>query len=436
MAPMSRRVPLALVAALALLVAGACSSTTGSGDTRPAGGGASSATTATATRVTLGPPEFGADRAMEHIKELSQTIGPRVAGSDQETATVEYIAGQLRALGYDVQVQDFAYEGDRWRAGQVTAGGQTFESFTMTGSPGGSVTAPAAYIGVGDEEGIAGQNLQGKIAVTDRGGDIPFGQKFRNARQAGAVALIIANNEPGGLVGTVGEGAADVPVVGIDDEAGDMVRMAAQAGETVTIQAPTESHSKNVLAKADPGKACQVLVGGHQDTVPDAPGALDNASGAATVLELARAFAADGLDSGLCFATFGAEESGLFGSKAMADRMAAEGALPRMMVNLDMTALGDSIELIGAADLTRKASAIAQRLQIPAAPAELGANFGSDHQSFEAKGVPVILLTTNNLGNFHTPGDIISSIQPADLEKCGDLAYAVVADLFAEVARG
>lgn len=428
------RWPLALVAVFAILVLSACSETARQADptvTVTPGRGAA-APTATPTA----PAEFLGDRAMEHIKELSQTIGPRVAGSAGESDGVEYIAGELQAMGYDVEVREFSYEGDRFRAGSVTVGMQVFDSYTMTGSGGGSAEGEAVYIGIGDEAGVAGKELQGKIAIADRGGDVPFAEKLRNARAAGASGLVVANNEPGDLIGSVGEGA-DVPVVGVDDEAGDVLRMAAQTGETVRIDAPgTLSTSKNVLARADSGRACGVLVGGHHDTVPAAPGALDNASGSATVLELARAFAADGLDPGLCFATFGAEESGLFGSKAMAEQFQEEGALPKVMVNLDMTALGENIELIGDPDLQRKASVIAQGLQIAAAPSQLGANFGSDHQSFQEQGVPVIFLTTSELGNFHTPGDIMSSLDPAALQRCGDLAYAVVADLFAEVARG
>lgn len=426
------------VAAVAFAAACSDRETGETGTASPVATGTSTATApaATPTQPTAnsagstpqGEAEFSATRAMSHLKELSQTIGPRVAGSPEDGETTDYIAAQLRSFGYDVEVTPFTYEGDRFRAGSVRTGTEEFESLTMTGSAGGTVTAPAVYVGLADEAGIEGKDLAGKIAVADRG-DLPFREKMAVVQAKGAVALIVANNEEGGFVGNAGDDTR-IPVVAVDDEAGAVLRTAAQAGAEVTIEAPgTRSTSANVLARAAAGSECRVLVGGHHDTVPAAPGALDNGSGVATVIELARAFAADGLDDGLCFATFGAEESGLFGSKAMAETMQMNGALPEVMLNLDMTGLGDSVDLIGSPELVQRAASIADDAGVAAEGTTLGDNFGSDHQSFQEVGVPVLFLTTNELGNFHTPADTLDTIDPADLEACGDLAYAVIVDL-------
>jgi phosphotransferase system enzyme I (PtsI) len=56
------------------------------------------------------------------------------------------------------------------------------------------------------------------------------------------------------------------------------------------------------------GSECRAYIGGHYDSVPAGPGANDNASGTATMLELARVRPTDGL----CVVAFGAEEVGLF----------------------------------------------------------------------------------------------------------------------------
>lgn len=365
---------------------------------------------------------------MEHIERLSVDIGPRVAGSPGERAAIDYIAEQFRSFGYTVEVQEFDYEGDRFQAGEVSVDGQGFEAYTMRGSTGGEATGEAVYVGIGDAEGIAGQDLAGKVAIAARGA-IPFSEKLANVQDAGAVALVVINNQQGGFVGDLGM-RTDMPVVSVGDEAGDALREAAAGGANVTVRAAgATSTSWNVLARTNGDAACEVLVGGHHDSVPAAPGALDNASGTATVVELARAFATDGLDDGLCFATFGAEESGLFGSRAMAEQMEEQGELPRVMVNLDMTGLGDSIDLIGSPELVQIASRLAEELGVAATPTELAAFLGSDHQSFQRLGVPVIFLTTNDLGQFHTPGDTIETIDADDLERAGDLAYALITEL-------
>lgn len=385
---------------------------------------------------TTGPATYQAAAALDHVRQLATTIGPRVAGSPGEARAVDYIGDQLAGDGYTVETIPFSYDGDRFRPATITIAGRDLEALTMGGSAGGSVTASAVFVGLADAAGIAGQDLSGKIAVTDRG-VLRFGDKAANARAAGAAAVVIINNEDVPFLGNLAR-YLDVPVVGARQVDGDALRKAARAGNTITIVAPAadQSQSLDVVARPAAGGRCDVLVGGHHDSVPGAPGAHDNASGSATVLELARAFAADGLDAGLCFATFGAEESGLFGSKALVDRLTEQGALPRYMVNLDMTGEGDKIDLIGTPAVTARALAAAEGLGIPAEVVELGQQYGSDHQSFEQAGVPVILITTNELGRFHTPQDTADRIEQPALQRTGDVAYALIKELLAQVARG
>src|SRR6266700_2863380 len=61
------------------------------------------------------------------------------------------------------------------------------------------------------------------------------------------------------------------------------------------------------------------------DSTSDAPGADDDGSGVACVLELARLFAAHQFPGTIIFATVSGEEEGLFGSTFMAQQMAAAG---------------------------------------------------------------------------------------------------------------
>ena len=56
------------------------------------------------------------------------------------------------------------------------------------------------------------------------------------------------------------------------------------------------------------------IVGAHYDTAVGTPGADDNASGVAAVMEIARVLSAHKSDSTLVFVAFDGEEQGLFGS--------------------------------------------------------------------------------------------------------------------------
>jgi Iap family predicted aminopeptidase len=382
-----------------------------------------------------GPAEHEGERALAHIVELAKE--PRVSGTPAEARAATYIADQLRASGYTVEVMEFEFDGDRFRAGEVTYDGATIEALTLAGSPGGKVSAPAVYVGLADEAGIAGRDLAGKMAVADRG-VLNFGVKYENVKAAGAVGLVVVNNRPGSFSGNLATGAT-IPVVGVSQEDGAAVIAAAQAGREVGLEAPPTvglTKALNVIARPSAGSVCDVLVGGHFDTVPSAPGANDNASGTANVIELARALAADGLDEGACFAAFGAEESGLYGSKALVERMRAEDALPGYMVNLDVTGVGTRVEVIGDGPLARAALALAAEANIPAVPSTLPANSGSDHQSFLDAGIETVFFTSGDFSTIHSPADVTADIDAGVLDQIGDVALLVVKDLIAEVARG
>jgi Zn-dependent M28 family amino/carboxypeptidase len=332
---------------------------------------------------------------------------------------------------------EFEFDGDRFRAGTTSVDGHEFEALTLAGSPGGDEEAPSAYVGLADDAGIAGQDLTGRIAVADRG-SLNFIAKYANVKAAGAVGLVVVNNQPGPFSGNLTT-AATIPVVSVSQEDGVQILDAARSGKSIAIKAPPtagKTKALNVIARPSATSACQVLVGGHFDSVAGAPGANDNASGAATVIELARAFAADGLDEGLCFANFGAEESGLYGSKALVEQMKNGGTLPAYMVNLDVTGIGDDVEVIANDVLTRRAITLAQSLGITAVPSQLPPNSGSDHQSFGDAGVPTVFLTSGEFATIHSPQDLIGDIQESELERIGDTAFAIIKSLVAEVARG
>ena len=85
-----------------------------------------------------------------------------------------------------------------------------------------------------------------------------------------------------------------------------------------------------------------VLVGAHHDTVYSGPGAVDDTSGTASVLEMARQVAKIAESQGtpertLRFCTWGGEEEGLFGSRAYVQANGATLADDlRLYINLDM----------------------------------------------------------------------------------------------------
>jgi len=109
-------------------------------------------------------------------------------------------------------------------------------------------------------------------------------------------------------------------------------------------------NSRNIVAKL-PGKTFPqyvVIVCAHYDSysnqaLTQAPGADDNASGTAAVMELARIFAGYSFDFTLKFICFSAEEWGLYGSKHYAQQAKARGEKIISVINMDMIAYADRL---------------------------------------------------------------------------------------------
>lgn len=75
------------------------------------------------------------------------------------------------------------------------------------------------FTGLGTPEDFEGKDLTGKAALISRG-SISFAEKSLNAQAAGAVAVIIYNNEPGNFGGTLGTEGDYVPTMSISQEDG------------------------------------------------------------------------------------------------------------------------------------------------------------------------------------------------------------------------
>ncbi len=85
----------------------------------------------------------------------------------------------------------------------------------------GTATGDLAFIGEATAADVAGLDLDGKIALIQRG-SITFGEKVANAAAAGADAAIVFNNQPGNFSGTLGEPGA-IPAMSISAEDGALL---------------------------------------------------------------------------------------------------------------------------------------------------------------------------------------------------------------------
>jgi Zn-dependent M28 family amino/carboxypeptidase len=84
------------------------------------------------------------------------------------------------------------------------------------------------------------------------------------------------------------------------------------------------------------GNKPPILIGAHYDTVPHSPGADDNGTGLAVLLELAHYFSRETANYPLRLVAFDMEEYGLWGSKAYAKFLRQQGQDLRLMLSLEM----------------------------------------------------------------------------------------------------
>ena len=160
------------------------------------------------------------------------------------------------------------------------------------------------------------------------------------------------------------------------------------------------------------------------------PGADDNASGTAGVIELARWFAGQPRQKrGILFLNFAGEELGLLGSQWYVEHpeLPLENAVA--MINMDMIGRLRSAKLyIGGSDTGSTMRAmldrIAPRYQMNIDYSDSSGFGSSDHTSFTTKGVPVLFFFSGLHSDYHKPSDTWDKIDAPGAVK----VLALVAD--------
>jgi aminopeptidase YwaD len=357
---------------------------------------------------------------------LSEDIGSRTAGSDAETEAADYIADQLASYGYQPVVEPFdvEYYVEQALLEVLSPQASTVESRALHLSASGEATGELVAAGIGRPEDFPPAGVAGQVALLERG-ELTFSQKVANAAAAGATAVVVYNNEPGSFHGNLSEGSA-IPAVGVSQEDGQrLLGLLGQGPVTVHLlveASQRQATSHNVVARPPDGR-CERLVGAHYDSVEAGPGANDNASGVAALLETAHVLSTSGDTAGVCLVAFGAEELGLIGSQRFVanlsadDREALQG-----MVNLDMVGVGDQWQLIGSPELAQEVDAQAASIGLDPVVTELPSGLSSDQASFIAAGIPAILIYRFDDPRFHSAEDQAQFVEPQSLEQATELA--------------
>jgi hypothetical protein len=176
-----------------------------------------------------------------------------------------------------------------------------------------------------------------------------------------------------------------------------------------------------------------LVVGAQLDTVPQAPGAEDNASGVAVLLELARLAAAGDTRLPVVFVAFAGEEprgpgddQHHFGSTAMVTRLseASRRAL-RGMVSVDRVGVGRVVPIctggLGSRDVQKQLERAARQLEIAVRSCQ--DNRSSDHWSFEKAGLAAARVGSTPYAEYHSAADLPGVVNTAQLRRSGRVTW-------------
>jgi hypothetical protein len=405
-------------------------------------------------------PRIRAAALMEHVHALSEQFPHRHTGEPDERGAAGYVAERLRALALEVRVHEYSVMGFEVvtppRLELLAPEPLELECapFIFSGSaPPGGLEGRLVHVGPTVVVGIAPP--WEKYALVDGDG---VARAFVVGRPAGPA--IAQSGPPAGFAGTEDGPHYTWPsvVVGRDD----LARLEAwrSAGEPIEARLALTTRYKpgcssfvvegELRGRAEPDRL--VVVGAHHDCqgaigFPDAidsPGACDNASGVASVLELARFYREHGHPRTLRFCTYGGEEWNLTGSRHYVRELAERGDLARVFakVNLDQTANGERLR-IRASDATQPLSpGIVMEDLARANVAALGLERrfevvwdvpptpGSDHWPFYRAGVPIFYALWDPIPHYHRRGDTAAACDRDDkYEAALALAHAVIDDL-------
>lgn len=165
------------------------------------------------------------------------------------------------------------------------------------------------------------------------------------------------------------------------------------------------------------------------------PGADDNASGTAMVLELARELKRVRPRRSVLLLAFGGEEEGLLGSQFWVQHPTRPLPAVKFMLNFDMVGRLDPKAprlLMGGLGAPKAAVEAAERLAPKsfAITADIGAAVGgSDHMTFAQAKIPTFFFFTGLHGDYHRPSDTADHIDYAGMAELAAYGRAVVLQL-------
>jgi aminopeptidase YwaD len=246
------------------------------------------------------------EKAAHYLRTLCQEIPGRQVGSAGNQAATQLFAGLVSSFGFETECSTFECIDWTQAGAELSVGDAAFAVQASPYSLGCRVRAPLAVVSRVEEleqAEVRGQVLllRGEIAREQL---MPKNFTFYNPDEhkrivralesAQPLAIVAATSRNPELAGglypfpLIEDGDFDIPSVFMTEEEGD--RLAEQTGQEVRLESRAQripSQGSNVVGRKGADAGRRAVLFAHIDAKQGTPGALDNASGVATLLLLA-----------------------------------------------------------------------------------------------------------------------------------------------------
>ncbi len=404
-----------------------------------------------------------AGRMFNDIKCLAE-LGNRFAGSEAEFVGGKLVSdcfknSKVQVIEEEFPIKTFNEEYSFVKINneiEIPSRAMFFSEATSTDG----IKGELVYVNKGLEEDFKGKDVKGKIVVFERDKETmkdQFWPEICNASKNGAIGAILINFDPWIFITTLETGYFEVerrflpidpqsiPAVVIDSIEGDkllkLMSNKTVSGNLVVRTENKDGHSVNIrgIKKGNKFPEEKIVIYGHRDSA-GTPGANDNGSGTAIMMELSRILADKELHRTVEFISLGAEEQlGSAGSDAYIQKHKDELEKIKAGIEVDMVGAGSELWVMKGGNWPGRQIHFPEKLcnYVVDVADEMGYYLEQDYcilgtpdsGRFTEAGVPTTWIWGPGDKHYHSPEDTPEKVDPNKLKALADILATVICRL-------
>ncbi len=408
--------------------------------------------------------DISARNIMKHVSRIV-SLGPRADGSAGSIKAATYVAEYLQKCGCLVEKFPIEFPVANYLECSLRKAGNSNSipclANTRSAFTNGPITREATFLDLGLEEDYRNRDIKNKLVFASekyywQGNNLAATKYYRAVRK-GAAAFIFSDKRKDDAITcwTMSPGVTEIPTISIPY--GYYKKLKSESRNTIlkftlNIAGSVGKSKDYIISGKLPGKNLDSIIvdGSHHETVASCPGANDNASGIAVMLELARFLSKTELNKTVIFLSTCGEECACYGIDKYLAARKKHSKMAKASLVIDQIAGGNAgilskgikydvqNDLVPtrqcfASDenlvkaLRRSASRLGYYLPVYDKP---GGGFG-ESGSFILNGIPSVFLCGWNTDlAYHTAFDTIDKISSNGLKAFADIiADSILNDL-------